>query len=77
MSSSEEKFGEIPWRIKEDAGFPINYYQLSYEQQVFVDHLLDKVVEMGDTIEKLEKTNEEFEETIEDLEVKLEELTGE
>lgn len=77
MSSSEEQYGEIPWRVKEDVGFPPQYYNLSYEQQVFVDHLLDKVVEMSDTIEKLEKANNDLEETIEELEEKLEELTGE
>ena len=54
MSSNAEEYDNIPWRIKEDLGYPNNYYQLSYEQQVFIDYLLDKVVEISDNIERLE-----------------------
>ena len=49
------EYDNIPWRIKEDLGYPNNYYQLSYEQQVFIDYLLDKVVEISHTIERLEE----------------------
>ena len=55
MSSNAEEYDNIPWRIKEDLGYPNNYYQLSYEQQVFIDYLLDKVVEISHTIERLEE----------------------
>ena len=54
MNNNEEEYENIPWRIKEDLGFSSNYYQLSYEQKVFVDYLLDKVVEIRDNIERLE-----------------------
>ena len=71
MSSHEQQYGEIPWRIKEDAGFAPNYYELSYEQRVLVDLLLDKSVEMSDTITKLEEEIEISDKLIDNLEVKI------
>ena len=71
MSSHEQQYGEIPWRIKEDAGFAPNYYELSYEQRVLVDLLLDKTVEMSDTITKLEEEIEISDTLIDNLEVKI------
>lgn len=71
MSSHEQQYGEIPWRIKEDAGFPANYYELSYEQRVLVDLLLDKSVEMSDTITKLEEEIAITDKLIDQLEGKI------
>ncbi len=71
MSSHEQQYGEIPWRIKEDAGFPANYYELSYEQRVLVDLLLDKSVEMSDTINKLEEEIAITDKLIDKLEGKI------
>ena len=71
MSSHEQQYGEIPWRIKEDAGFAPIYYELSYEQRVLVDLLLDKSVEMSDTITKLEEEIEISDKLIDKLEVKI------
>ena len=71
MSSHEQQYGEIPWRIKEDAGFPANYYELSYEQRVLVDLLLDKSVEMSDTITKMEEEIEISDKLIDKLEGKI------
>lgn len=71
MSSHEQQYGEIPWRIKEDAGFPANYYELSYEQRVLVDLLLDKSVEMSDTITKLEEEIAITDKLIDKLEGKI------
>ena len=71
MSSHEQQYGEIPWRIKEDAGFAPNYYELSYEQRVLVDLLLDKSVEMSDTITKLEEEIEISDKLIDNLEIKI------
>lgn len=74
MSSHEQQYGETPWRVKEDAGFPANYYELSYEQRVLVDLLLDKSVEMSDTITKLEEEIELGDKLINQLEGKIEDL---
>tara|TARA_Y100001938_G_C7985488_1_gene376673 strand:- start:537 stop:788 length:252 start_codon:yes stop_codon:yes gene_type:complete len=71
VSSHEQQYGEIPWRIKEDAGFPANYYELSYEQRVLVDLLLDKSVEMSDTINKLEEEIAITDKLIDKLEGKI------
>ena len=71
MSSHEQQYGEIPWLIKEDAGFAPNYYELSYEQRVLVDLLLDKSVEMSDTITKLEEEIEITDKLIDKLEGKI------
>lgn len=71
MSSHEQQYGEIPWRIKEDTGFPANYYELSYEQRVLVDLLLDKSVEMSDTITKLEEEIAITDKLIDQLEGKI------
>jgi len=71
VSSHEQQYGEIPWRIKEDAGFPANYYELSYEQRVLVDLLLDKSVEMSDTITKLEEEIAITDKLIDKLEGKI------
>ena len=35
--------------------FPSNYYQLSFEEQRFIDYFLDKMIEMGDNIRVLEE----------------------
>jgi len=75
MSNNEEEYNNIPWRIKEDLGYPNNYYQLSYEQKVFIDYLLDKVVEMSDNIESLETEIEADQRTlatVEEMNVELE-----
>jgi hypothetical protein len=75
MSNNEEEYDNIPWRIKEDLGYPSNYYQLSYEQKVFIDYLLDKVVEMSDNIESLETEIEADQRTlatVEEMNVELE-----
>ena len=71
MSNHEQQYGEIPWRVKEDAGFAPNYYELSYEQRVLVDLLLDKSVEMSDTITKLEEEIAITDKLIDKLEGKI------
>ena len=52
--TNEQEYDEIPWRVKEDIGFPSHYFELSYGQRNFIDYLLDKVVEMGHNVESLE-----------------------
>jgi len=45
----------IPHGILEELKFPSNYYQLSFEEQRFVDYFLDKMIEMRDNIKVLEE----------------------
>ena len=48
-------YEEIPIGILEELKFPSNYYQLSFEEQRFVDYFLDKMIEMRDNIRVLEE----------------------
>ena len=50
-----ELYEKIPHGILEELKFPLNYYQLSYEEQRFVDYFLDKIIEMRDNINILEE----------------------
>ena len=62
-------------RLREDIGFPSHYYQLSYQQKIFIDYLLDKVVEMSDNIESLEteiEADQKILSAVEEMNVELE-----
>jgi len=75
MSNNEQEYDQIPWRFREDAGFPSHYYQLSYEQKIFIDYMLDKSEEMSDNIESLEAEIEADQKTlaaVEEMNVELE-----
>ena len=48
-------YEEIPVGILEELKFPSNYYQLSFEEQRFVDYFLDKMIEMRDNVRVLEE----------------------
>ena len=50
-----EFYEDIPHGILEELKFPSNYYQLSFEEQRFVDYFLDKMIEMRDNIRVLEE----------------------
>ena len=74
MSNNEQEYDEIPWRVKEDIGFPSQYFTLSYEQRNFIDYLLDKLVEMGHNIESLEaeiEVDQSSMAAVEDLNVEM------
>ena len=74
MTNNEQEYDEIPWRVKEDVGFPSHYFELSYEQRNFIDYLLDKLVEMGHNVESLETEIEVDQSTLgslEDLNVEM------
>tara|TARA_R110000765_G_scaffold402238_2_gene497965 strand:- start:175 stop:582 length:408 start_codon:yes stop_codon:yes gene_type:complete len=74
MTNNEQEYDEIPWRVKEDVGFPSQYFALSYEQQNFIDYLLDKLVEMGHNIESLEteiEVDQSAMAAVEDLNVEM------
>tara|TARA_R110002110_G_scaffold82274_1_gene213867 strand:- start:101 stop:394 length:294 start_codon:yes stop_codon:yes gene_type:complete len=74
MSNNEQEYEEIPWRVKEDIGFPSQYFTLSYEQRNFIDYLLDKLVEMGHNIESLEaeiESDQSAMAAVEDLNVEM------
>ena len=74
MSNNEQEYEEIPWRVKEDIGFPSQYFTLSYEQRNFIDYLLDKLVEMGHNIESLEaeiEVDQSSMAAVEDLNVEM------
>lgn len=74
MSNNEQEYDEIPWRVKEDIGFPSQYFTLSYEQRNFIDYLLDKLVEMGHNIESLEaeiESDQSAMAAVEDLNVEM------
>ena len=45
---------EIFTGILGELKFPSNYYQLSFEEQRFIDYFLDKMIEMRDNIRVLE-----------------------
>jgi hypothetical protein len=34
-------YQEIPWQLLENAGFPVNYYDLSFDQQRLIDFLIE------------------------------------
>ena len=75
MNNNEQEYDHIPWRLREDLGFPSHYYQLSYEQKIFIDYLLDKVVEMSDNIESLEteiEADQKILSAVEEMNVELE-----
>jgi len=79
MSNNEQEYDQIPWRLRDDIGFPSHYYQLSYQQKIFIDYLLDKVVEMSDNIESLETEIEVDQKTlaaVEEMNVELEHKIG-
>ena len=79
MSNNEQEYDHIPWRVREDLGFPSHYFQLSYEQRIFIDYLLDKVVEMSDNIESLEREIEADQKilaAVEEMNVELEHKIG-
>tara|TARA_R110002020_G_scaffold209266_1_gene415246 strand:- start:216 stop:515 length:300 start_codon:yes stop_codon:yes gene_type:complete len=74
MTNNEQEYDEIPWRVKEDVGFPSHYFELSYEQRNFIDYLLDKLVEMGHNVESLETEIESDQSamgSLEDLNVEM------
>tara|TARA_R110002020_G_scaffold386472_1_gene597290 strand:- start:428 stop:628 length:201 start_codon:yes stop_codon:yes gene_type:complete len=50
-----ELYEQIPHGILEELKFPSNYYQLSFEEQRFVDYFLDKMIEMRDNIRVFEE----------------------
>jgi len=64
MSHAEE-YEKIPFRYLEEMGLPLNYIQLSYEQQNFVDYFLDTMVEMRDNIQSLEEDVDKLETALE------------
>tara|TARA_R110002110_G_scaffold3660_5_gene18826 strand:- start:2430 stop:2630 length:201 start_codon:yes stop_codon:yes gene_type:complete len=50
-----ELYEEIPVGILDELKFPSNYYQLSFEEQRFIDYFLDKMIEMRDNIRVFEE----------------------
>jgi len=79
MSNNEQEYDHIPWRLREDIGFPSHYYQLSYDQKIFIDYLLDTAIETSDNIKSLEEeieTDQEMLAAVEEMNVGLEHEIG-
>jgi predicted transcriptional regulator len=41
MSEKIEHYNWIPYHIKENAGYPVHYYELTIDQKFLVDKLLE------------------------------------
>tara|TARA_R110002020_G_scaffold10804_2_gene41133 strand:+ start:1442 stop:1729 length:288 start_codon:yes stop_codon:yes gene_type:complete len=72
--SNEQEYSDVPYQVRDEVGFPQGYYELSYEQQRFVDFFLDTMTEMRDNIKALEEELEASESVEENLENTIEKL---
>tara|TARA_R110000824_G_scaffold6080_4_gene28000 strand:+ start:778 stop:1029 length:252 start_codon:yes stop_codon:yes gene_type:complete len=59
-------YQEIPWQLLESAGFPVNYCDLSLDQQRLIDFLIEDSAIATITAAKLENENAILEEYIEE-----------
>ena len=57
-------YQDIPWQLLESAGFPVNYCDLSLDQQRLIDFLIEDSAIATITATKLENENAILEEYI-------------
>jgi len=64
----------IPLHIKDGAGFPFHYYELSIEQRFLVDSLLE--IRYDESVEEVTRLAEEMADLVVELKDTLKEVTN-
>ena len=63
----EKGYEDMPYHIKENAGFPLRYYDLSVDQRFFVDSMFDSCYNIVTTEPEVNEEIENLKDLVEEI----------
>ena len=74
MMKTIDYYEKLPLHIKDFAGFPLHYYQLTVDQRIFVDALLE--IRYDEGVEEVARLTEEMSDLVSEMKETVKEVTN-